>query len=146
MAVEFAAVFAQRGRLAVDGAADGAAEVRVRDQVRRARPSGQEAARDLVLALGAGLEALQTMVDRGAETSAAVSGELWCDFPGVLDTLIPRDEQFARASLEGLPVSMLGGPPSPASRRFGVLAAEVEALINARQGGQHAREERRTLL
>ncbi len=72
---------------------------------------------------------LATMVNRDVDASHAVMMELWTDFAGVLDTVIPRDEVFATASLKGLPVGYLGGRLPPEARRFQVLASEVEALI-----------------
>jgi chromosome partitioning protein len=77
---------------------------------------------------------LATMVEREQDASHAVMMELWTDFAGVLDTVIPRHEIFATASLRGLPVAYLGGPVPPEARRFGVLAAEVEGLIAEFEG------------
>lgn len=72
---------------------------------------------------------LATMVDREQDASHAVMMELWTDFAGVMDTVIPRNEVFATASLRGLPVAYLAGPVPPEARRFQVMASEVEALI-----------------
>ena len=72
---------------------------------------------------------LATMVEREHDASHAVMMELWTDFAGVMDTVIPRNEIFATASLKGLPVGYLSGPLPPEARRFQVLASEVEALI-----------------
>lgn len=72
---------------------------------------------------------LATMVEREHDASHSVMMELWTDFAGVMDTVIPRNEIFATASLKGLPVGYLGGRLPPEARRFQVLASEVEALI-----------------
>jgi len=70
-----------------------------------------------------------TMVDNRSETAHAVLREAWTDLSGVLDTLVPRSEVFARASLEGVPASFLGGRVTPEIRRFDMLASEIEALV-----------------
>lgn len=74
---------------------------------------------------------LPTMVDRDQEASQIVMTELWTGFDCVFDTVIPRADVFAAASLRGVPVGYLSGPVSPEARRFGVLAVEVEALIES---------------
>ena len=76
---------------------------------------------------------LPTMVDRDKETSNAVMMDVWTGFEGVFETSIPRADVFTVASERGLPVGFLGGPPSPEARRFDVLAAEVESLMEQLQ-------------
>jgi chromosome partitioning protein len=80
---------------------------------------------DLVL-----LGILPTMAERDKDTSQEILVDIWTGFSGVLDTVIPHSEIFARASREGLPVGFLGGPISPEARRFDTLAAEVEGLLD----------------
>ena len=75
------------------------------------------------------LGVLATMVERDQDASHSVMMELWTDFAGVLDTIIPRHEIFSAASLRGLPVGYLAGRTPPEARRFQVLASEVEAII-----------------
>ena len=72
---------------------------------------------------------LATMVERDRDVSHDVMAELWTDFAGVLDTVIPRNEVFLDASQRGLPVGYLGGRTPPEARRFQVLASEVEAVM-----------------
>lgn len=75
------------------------------------------------------LGAVPTMVERDHAASQQVLMDIWRDFPGVMETTIPRAEVFATASNRGLPVSYLGGTPAPEARRFALLAQEVETLI-----------------
>ena len=72
---------------------------------------------------------LATMVERERDASHEVMMELWTDFEGVLDTVIPRNEIFLSASLRGLPVGYLAGRVPPEARRFQILASEVEAVM-----------------
>lgn len=71
---------------------------------------------------------LPTMVEKTKSTSFAILGEIW-NFGGVLESVIPRADVYAEASRRGLPVSFLPGKASPESRRFELLAAEVELAI-----------------
>lgn len=73
-----------------------------------------------------------TMVERDKDTSQDVLVDMWNQVPGVLDTIIPRADVFAKASRAGLPIGFLGGKPSPEVRRFDALAAEIEAILEAR--------------
>lgn len=77
------------------------------------------------------LGVLPTMVDRDDEASQTVMAEVWSGFDCVFDTTIPRAEVFGSASLRGVPLGFLPGSLSPEARRFGVLAAEVEATIES---------------
>lgn len=72
---------------------------------------------------------LPTMADRDEGPSQEILVDIWTGFAGVLDTVIPHSDVFARASHEGLPVGYLGGPLAAEARRFETLAAEVEGLI-----------------
>jgi len=74
-----------------------------------------------------------TMAELKVEGSRRVLDELWGGFSAVLDTVVPRADVFRAASLEGLPLSFLGGAPAPEARRFEGLAAEDEAIL-ARKG------------
>ncbi len=91
---------------------------------------------------------LPTMVNREDDASLSVMTELWSGFEGVLDTTIPRNEVFSKASLAGVPVGYLAGPPSPEARRFDVLAAEVMTLAEELTKGRqdHAERPQRLLL
>jgi len=68
---------------------------------------------------------LPTMAERSKEPSQTVMNDLWSGFDGVLDTVIPRADVYADASLKGLPIGFMGGRPSPEARRFDALAAEL---------------------
>lgn len=85
-----------------------------------------------------------TMVERRMDATQAVLREVWTDFSGVLDTLVPRHEVFARASLEGIPASFLGGRVSPEVKRFDMLAAELEPAI-WKEGASDERRARQLL-
>jgi chromosome partitioning protein len=91
---------------------------------------------------------LPTMVQKGTEASMDVLVELWNGFGGLLETVIPRAPVFLEASRAGLPVGFLGGRPSPEARRFELLAAEVESIIQKRTGTEAGRgdQPRRELL
>ncbi len=73
---------------------------------------------------------LPTMVDKAAAPAMNVMVELWTGFGSVLETVVPRADVFAVASEEGLPLGYLAGPMAPEARRFELLAAEVEALMD----------------
>jgi chromosome partitioning protein len=81
---------------------------------------------------------LPTMVELDVGPSHDVLIELWNGFEGVLETIIPRAEIFARASAAGLPVAYLAGSPPPEARRFDLLAQEILGLI--RTLGDHHEE------
>lgn len=91
---------------------------------------------------------LPTMVDRDDEASQIVMAEVWSNFDCVFDTVIPRAEVFANASLNGVPVGYLKGPVSPEARRFDILATEVESLIDSlsERSSVDAERPQRTLL
>jgi len=75
---------------------------------------------------------LPTMLDRTDESAQTVLFEVWGDVEGILETVIPRHEIFARASLTGLPLAFLAGRPTPEARRFELLAREIEAMLENR--------------
>jgi chromosome partitioning protein len=90
-----------------------------------------------------------TMVEKSHDPSMGVVSDLWGHFAGVVETMIPRAEVFALASASGLPVSYLGGRPSPETRRFDLLAVELEALLARAApgtGGADAIKPRRQLV
>jgi chromosome partitioning protein len=91
---------------------------------------------------------LPTMVQKGVEPSMDVLVELWTGFGGLLETVIPRAPVFLEASQAGLPVGYLGGRPAPEARRFELLAAELEGIIQKRGGKEAGRgdQPRRELL
>lgn len=91
---------------------------------------------------------LPTMVARHQEASQEVMTEIWSGFEGVLDSSIPRADVFVTASRRGVPLAFLGGPRSPESRRFDVLAAELDAVMNRLdpKEGAHAQLAERSLL
>ncbi len=68
---------------------------------------------------------LPTMVDKGATSALAVLSEMWSGFPGVIETIVPRAEVFARACESGIPVGFFAGPRPPEARRFEILADEL---------------------
>jgi len=84
---------------------------------------------------------LPTMVQLNQETSLNVMGTVWSELGGVLDTVVPRAEVFAKASELGLPVSFLAGRTPPEARRFALLAAELEALIGSMSDEEGATDE-----
>jgi chromosome partitioning protein len=85
---------------------------------------------------------LPTMVDKAHESSQGVLIELWTGFEGVLETVVPRHPVFGTASEKGLPVSFLGDSPIAEARRFGMLAAEIEALLEQMAPGSMNLEKR----
>jgi chromosome partitioning protein len=91
---------------------------------------------------------LPTMAEADGELSQEILVDIWTGFAGVLDTVIPDSEVFARASREGLPVGFLGGPPSFEARRFDTLAAEVEGIIETLSPSEatHVERPKRKLL
>lgn len=72
---------------------------------------------------------LPTMVRLGQEPSMEVMSQVWGNLGGVLETVVPWSEIYARASAAGLPVAFLGGVPTPEARRFELLADELEGRI-----------------
>ncbi len=90
---------------------------------------------------------LPTMVEKTKSTSFALLGEIW-SFGGVLEAVIPRADLYAESSRKGLPVSFLAGPVSPEARRFDLLAAEVEHLMQrlVPEGAPHEERPERQLL
>jgi chromosome partitioning protein len=84
---------------------------------------------------------LPTLVDRDRPGSQSVLGEIWSGFPDVLETVVPRTEAFARASALGVPVGFLGGGAGgPESRRFDLLADELEGRMNRLDGMERPHE------
>lgn len=85
---------------------------------------------------------LATMVELRQDTSLSVMGTVWSELAGVLDTVVPRGEAFARASELGLPVSFMGGRTPPEARRFEILADEVERLVAEMTGAEGVDDEK----
>lgn len=84
------------------------------------------------------------MFERENDDAFQVAGEIWRDFPAVLDTTIPHVDIFARANRAGVPVSFLGKSKHPEARRFAALAEELLALME--QPGEADDEHVRQLL
>ena len=89
-----------------------------------------------------------TMVELNNPNSLDVMQKLWGGFSGVLDTAIPRSDVINMASAEGIPISHLGGPLRPETRRFAMLASEIENRIRemgATEGDEDERPRRELL-
>lgn len=74
---------------------------------------------------------LLTMVQHDQKESADVIRELRGLLPGrlMLDTLIPRDATYMKASAVGVPVALLYAQPPAAAHVFDQLAAELEPRL-----------------
>lgn len=72
---------------------------------------------------------LMTMVHVGQESSLNVLHKAWTGLGGILDTIIPRADAFAKASEKGLPVAFLSKKRLPEARRFDLLAEEIHTII-----------------
>ena len=88
---------------------------------------------------------LPTMVDKRDDASMEVLTAAWASLNGVLETAIPREEVFRRASLLGLPVGYLGGVV-PEGRRFELLGAELLEKLEISQKENNEPQPQRTLL
>ncbi len=75
---------------------------------------------------------LATMVQRDDPTSLDVLRQMRQVLPGelMLDTTIPRDPMFLRASDYGVPIGLLQKNPPPLALIFEQLAAELEQRMN----------------
>lgn len=91
---------------------------------------------------------LPTMVEKSRGRSLGVLAEIWSGFSGVLESVVPRVEIFSEASRLGLPVAFLKGPVSPEARRFELLAAELDLVMERLDGseGSHEQHPQRDLL
>lgn len=69
---------------------------------------------------------LPTMVRMGKDSSMDVVSQVWSGFGGVLESVVPWSEVYAKASQAGLPVGYLAGRVPPEARRFAALATELE--------------------
>jgi chromosome partitioning protein len=87
------------------------------------------------------LGVLPTMVELRREPSMNVMATIWAHMDGVLETVIPRAEVFARASEAGVPVSFLAGATPPEARRFELLADELETTIANLKGPEEVDDE-----
>ena len=84
---------------------------------------------------------LPTLVERERPGSHTVLSEIWNGFPDALETIVPRTEAFARASTLGVPVGFLGSEAgAPESRRFHLLADEIEDRMNRLDGMERVDE------
>ncbi len=77
-----------------------------------------------------------TMVQAGVPTSVDVVKTILEKMPKglVLDTQIPRDPLFLKASASGVPISLLRRRPPPIARRFDQLAIEVARFLPEEEG------------
>jgi chromosome partitioning protein len=92
---------------------------------------------------------LPTLVERERPGTHAVLSDVWNGFPDSLETVVPRSEVFARASVLGIPVGFLAGEAgSPEARRFTLLADELEMRMSraARMERVHEAQPARQLL
>ncbi len=89
---------------------------------------------------------LPTLVEKTRSGALAVLGEMWSGFPGVLESIVPRGEIYARACERGVPVAFLAGSSSPEARRFDALAQELETIMDRLSGKEAADEPVRQLL
>lgn len=76
-----------------------------------------------------------TMLQQRDPDSLAIAEELWSRMPPelVLDTTIPRDKAFLRASGAGVPLGLLGRRPPPVHVVFDRLAQELEERLGLDQ-------------
>lgn len=74
---------------------------------------------------------LMTMVQHDQKESADVIRELRALLPGrlLLDSIIPRDPTYMKASAVGVPVALLYAQPPAAAHVFDQLAAELEPRL-----------------
>jgi chromosome partitioning protein len=84
---------------------------------------------------------LPTLVERERPGTHTVLSEMWNGFPATLETVVPRTEAFARASILGIPVGFLGASAGESeARRFDLLADELEARMSRLQGTERVHE------
>lgn len=76
-----------------------------------------------------------TMLDLRNGESLSVATEVWTDFPdtAVLQTNVPRDPAFLKASGAGVPVGLLSRSPPPVAALFDQLAQELEPRLGMRK-------------
>ena len=70
------------------------------------------------------------MFEKDKDSSFRVAGEVWQEFPLVLETTIPMADIFAKASELGAPLALLGKREHPEAKRFSALAQEVLSLVH----------------
>jgi chromosome partitioning protein len=78
-----------------------------------------------------------TMLDLRNADSLAVATETWLEFPdaAVLQTNIPRDPVFLKASSAGVPVGLLSRRPPPIAELFKQVAGELEPRLGLGKEG-----------
>jgi chromosome partitioning protein len=86
---------------------------------------------------------LMTMVQHEVRESADVIRELRALLPArlMLDTILPRDPTYLRASAAGVPVSLLYNQPPAAAHVFDQLAAELEPRLRLQRPAPQAAHE-----
>lgn len=107
-----------------------------------------------IRAMTQGLEAVGRLRERGAEVELAgfvlimvqtrnehsltVAQEAWSSLPRelVLETVIPRDNTFLRASAAGVPVALLQRNRTPLAAVFQQLAGELEPRLGLAAAGE----------
>ncbi len=88
---------------------------------------------------------LLNMFEKEKDVSYHIAGELWRDFPAVLDTTIPHVDIFAKASQLGVPLALIGKRKHPEAKRFTALAEEVMVLVNPEEEPDEDRHVRQLL-
>ncbi len=78
-----------------------------------------------------------TMTSMREEVALNIAQEVWSTFPPevVLETQVPRDPVFTKASAEGVPVGLLRRRPPPVAAVFDHLAAEIEQRAGLSEEG-----------
>lgn len=69
------------------------------------------------------------MFERDKDISFRIAGEVWQNYPGVLETTIPNAEIFAKAFELGAPIALLGTREHPEAKRFNDLANEILDMV-----------------
>jgi len=81
------------------------------------------------------------MFEKDKDRSFRIAGEVWQNFPEVLDTTIPYSDIFSKASELAAPLALLGKREHPEAKRFTSLAGEILNAINpAEESYDHARQ------
>jgi chromosome partitioning protein len=86
-----------------------------------------------------------TMFEKDVDSSFRVAGEVWRDFPMVLDTTIPRAEIFQQASEMGVPLAFIGSRRHPEASRFMALGEEIISLVYPEEESDKEQKLRRLL-
>jgi chromosome partitioning protein len=81
---------------------------------------------------------LLTMLNSRSDVSLSVAQESWGTLPTdlILDTVVPRDTVFLKASAYGVPVAFLSRRPPPVAMVFDQVAAELEGRMGLLKEGE----------